>query len=179
MKSLLLLSFLMILNTNIFLAQVNYPKIDKMEKALYTQLYQDEDIAQRLDRLEKTTFGSVQQGDLSDRTENLEKKLLNAENNDDQILSDSLSKLEEAILNSTYNGDNPDERIGRIEDKLMGKTYQYDTQEERLERILAVVKAQSSSDSYQDNQSNFNANQTAVGMTILGIGLMILKMLIL
>ena len=51
--------------------EVEYPQIDRLESVLLGATYKKENIHSRLERLEKKAFGAKQQGELSQRTEAL------------------------------------------------------------------------------------------------------------
>ncbi|MDD3237561.1 MAG: hypothetical protein PHV37_05630 [Candidatus Gastranaerophilales bacterium] len=91
----------------------NYPKIDQIEKALFNTCYANEDIYQRLNRIEFKLYRRA------DTTSNLSERM-------DRITS----QLDPSIM---YNI--PTQKLSQIEIKLFGKTYQNEDTESRIIRM--------------------------------------------
>lgn len=57
--------------TNPMPGETDYPTVGQMESKLFGKVFNNEDITQRLTRLEKQVFKTVQTGELADRVDNL------------------------------------------------------------------------------------------------------------
>lgn len=62
---------------------VNYPKINELEKLIFNNNYSKQPIEYRLARLERSVFGAIQRGNLNDRVDKLASAsaILNTQNN--------------------------------------------------------------------------------------------------
>jgi hypothetical protein len=97
----------------------NYPKITRIEKQLYNQSYENEDIYLRLDRLEKTLHKITNPDlDLASRVENLLNEL-QISAMPGYLLKD-IEYMENSNFSKIFKSDTPDNRLERLEYHLIG-----------------------------------------------------------
>ncbi len=97
----------------------NYPKITRIEKQLYNQSYENEDIYLRLDRLEKTLHKIANPDlDLASRVENLSNEL-QISAMPGYLLKD-IEYMENSNFSKIFKTDTPDNRLERLEYHLIG-----------------------------------------------------------
>ncbi len=180
---------------------VEYAIVDKMEKDLFNQTYKNENIYDRLNRLENTVFQNTSNEDLSTRVDKLasvlrpsgrkmpiqEERTYTPENLgkiyneqgfmqvDEQTLPFQLAALENDILRHEYQSDNNSNRLSRLEQKVFNRTFPNDADTQRLQRLIAAYEAKKDSYKYENNRKMQNmATMSQIG----GILLMILAILL-
>ena len=179
---------------------VEYAIVDKMEKELFNQTYKNENIYDRLNRLENTVFQRTSNEDLSTRVdklasvlrptgrkapiqeqtytaEDLEKLYNNSglQQIDDQTLPFQLAAIENDVLKHEYTSDNNSNRLSRLEQKLFNRTFPNDADVQRLQRVMVAYEAKKDSYKYENNRRMQNmATISQIG----GILLMILAILL-
>ena len=179
---------------------VEYPMVDKLEKEIFNTTYKNEDIYDRLNRLEEKVFNARSDEDLSVRVDklaavvnpkNIRKKNpnYNYSNNDmnnyyqnsglEPINSNSLpfqlAALEQDILNNDFQNDNTSNRLTRLEQKMFNRTFNTDSDVTRLQRIMVAYDAKKNSYKYDNNKTMQNI---AAISQFGGILLMILAMIL-
>lgn len=97
----------------------NYPKITQIEKKMYNKSYENEDIYQRLNRLELSLHKVVSSdADLVTRVDNLSNEL-QISAMPGYLLKD-IGVLEQANFEKIFKNDTPDNRLERLEYHLIG-----------------------------------------------------------
>lgn len=179
---------------------VEYAIVDKMEKDLFNQTYKNENIYDRLNRLETTVFQNTSNDDLSTRVDKLAsvlrpsgrkmpiqertysakdfESLYNSsglQQVDDNSMPFQLAALENDILRHEYLDDNNANRLSRLEQKLFNRTFPTDADTVRMQRIMVAYEAKKDSYKYENNRKMQNmATMSQIG----GILLMILAILL-
>lgn len=173
---------------------VEYAIVDKMEKEVFNQTYKNENIYDRLNRLETKMFNKTSNADLSTRVDKLSEVLNpshrmpaaettvitdNFNNNfsqvNEQTMPFHMAALENVILKHEYNGDSNSSRLSRLEQKLFNRTFPNDNDVQRLQRVLVAYEAKKDSYKYENNRRMQNiATMSQIG----GILLMILAILL-
>lgn len=97
----------------------SHNKITQAEQTILGQTYENQHIAIRLNRLEKTVFNrTYPKMSYEQRMNNI---IVNYKNNVRKNNTYSgLSKLERKIFNKTYDNDLPENRVSRLEEQIMG-----------------------------------------------------------
>ncbi|MBQ9246303.1 hypothetical protein IJ182_08565 [bacterium] len=181
-------------------ATVDYPIVDEMEKEIFHTTYKNENIYNRLNRLEEKVFTKTSNADLNTRVDKLatvlKPKMTNqntytsnytAEQMDryyndngfeqvnNQTIPFQLLALEEELLKKSYSNDNNSNRLGRLEQKLFNRTFPNDSDATRMQRIKVAYDAKQNSYKYENNRKMQNmATMSQLG----GILLMILAILL-
>lgn len=116
----LALLIIFVFMTPFALADYNsYPKITQMEKKLYHQSYESQDIYQRLARIETSLYRSVLSNkSLSERVDLISNQL-HISSMPSHLLSE-IDHLEKMSFKKNYRGDSPDKRLERLEYHLAG-----------------------------------------------------------
>ena len=141
----------------------NYPRVSALEQDIFNATYDNDDVAVRLERLEKKLFGKPNTSmDLSERTDRLEAVIdpdysSNAVKPNDRIQL-TLSALEQQILGHTYNRDSTEKRIKRLEEDVLGASQNGNIED----RLMTLEKALNSSEpQYSSNAiPSFNMGST-------------------
>ena len=115
---------------------MSYPKISQIKNILFNKTYENEDIEERLKRLEKKTCSRIYSGsDLSWRVDNI------MANMDQGLLynipTKELSNIEKKILGKSYTKDKLDNRLARLEYQMLGAA-QSGKPDERYQTILSA-----------------------------------------
>ncbi len=181
-------------------SSVDYPIVDLMEEEIFHTSYKQENIYDRLSRLEKSVFNNTSDEDLNTRVDKLagvikpskvkapvfeqnytEKQLddyYNAngfETVNNKTLPFQLSALEEDLLRKSYSEENNARRLSRLEQKLFNRTFPNDADTSRMQRIKVAYEAKQNSYRYESNRRMQNvATATQFGSILL----MILAMLL-
>ena len=114
----------------------SYPKITQLENIILKKTYENEDIEQRLERLEKKACARTHKGsDLAWRVDNLMGKIDQSELYN--IPSKELASIEKKILGKSYKKDNINNRLARLEYKMLGAS-QSGKIDERYQTILTA-----------------------------------------
>ena len=177
---------------------VEYPIVDKMEFDVFKQTYRNENIYDRLNRLETKIFQKTSNADLNERVDRLAALIEPSSRKDSiaqntimeeaqnlysggfpqmnaQSLPFQLATLENNILKHDYTGDNNTTRLSRLEQKLFNKTFPNEADTQRLQRVMAAYEAKKDSYKYENNRRMQNvATISQIG----GILLMILAILL-
>ncbi len=181
-------------------SSVEYPMVDKLENELFKTTYKNDNIYDRLNRLEEKVFNARSDEDLSVRVDKLAAvvnpkniKRKNPEfrysssdmNNyyqnsglepvNNNSLPFQLAVLEQDILNSDYQSDNTAIRLERLEKKIFNRTFASDNDVTRLQRIMVAYDAKKNSYKYDNNKAM--QNMAAISQ-FGGILLMILAMIL-
>ena len=142
----------------------DYPVISMMEFRVLGKVHQQEELSQRLDRLETKVFGGVQQGSLARRTDGLRWVVLGESNRhtmqtetaqtesrsgygDNNAapsgdLLAAVTEMERQLLKDTFVGDSLKTRLDRLELEVFHTTSPPDvSDEERFHRLVAVAAA--------------------------------------
>lgn len=178
---------------------VEYPMVDKLESELFNTTYRNENIYQRLDRLETQVFQKTSTEPLTNRVDKLANVILpkkrfqrNEDNYSQQELDNyyrsnglapidnnaipfQLAVLEEELFKNNYEQDNIANRLNRIEEKLFNRRFNNDSDTTRLQRIMVAYDAKQKSYKYENNKRMQNM---ATASQIGGILLMILAMIL-
>lgn len=171
-------------------AGVEYKIVDKMEKTLFNQTYKNENIYDRLNRLENAVFQETSKAPLDARTAKLAEVLLPSKNTVQKKMQDfykeenffpieenafpfELAALEQNLLKKGYAEENNSMRLARLEDKLFKRTFPNDSDVLRLQRLSAAYEADRSASAYAQNR---RMQSVAAISQIGGIVLMILAM---
>lgn len=161
-------------------------EISKIENELYGFDYINDELKNRVARLEKTIYGQASSGDLSKRIKKLASDIT-AEQigleipptedtfREDEVAADStvnypiVDEIEMKLFNQTYKNRDFHTRIVTIERKLFGKIYDIEDYSTRMDRIKAEVMPQTlareQGNYYDDNAlssmdlSGLNANR--------------------
>lgn len=127
----------------------SYPVIDKAEKHLLGELYSDDSIYNRLDRLELKINGVKSQENLYNRVENISNKL-----NLGRVKTLEINQKKNFFSNNSHNRSNVDVqrgndyykaydlmggRLGKAELKVFGKSYEGDICLNRIDRLEKKV----------------------------------------
>jgi len=123
----------------------NYLQITQIERALFNNSYENENIYSRLNRIEQKLFRTTNNSaNLADRLEtimnNINPSMLA------NIPSSELGLMEREILNRTFAGETPDKRIARLEQTLFG-TMQSGSIEERFYKLRNSIASRKQYDS--------------------------------
>ena len=114
----------------------SYPKITKLEHIILKKTYEQENIEDRLNRLEQKVCSKTFDGsDLAWRVDNITNRIDQSELYD--ISSKDLSNIEKRILGKSYKKDNLQNRLSRLEYQIFGAT-QSGKPDERYETILTA-----------------------------------------
>lgn len=161
----------------------DYPIIKDMEIRVLGRYYSDEDIYDRLNKLETTLYGKNSAKPLSDRVDDLKSTVFGnipSDNNDNTALSTEVSlnnllnELENELFKVTYPNETVEERVSRLEKSIFDSSSESYPVNERLERISAVVKAKPSGELNKDMAQLRTYQSSAKGLTLLAIILMII-----
>ncbi|MDD3150133.1 MAG: hypothetical protein PHV68_04790 [Candidatus Gastranaerophilales bacterium] len=156
----------------------NYPRITRIEQILYGQVYENEEIYSRLDRIETDVYGKSQDLSLNKRVNNLYSTITGQNINKEDSKLAIIKVLEERILAQTYENAPIEERLARLENKMFNNSYSDEDFESRIERIATVAKAQQANEIYEDNKLMRTYQKASTGITMVSIALLILKILI-
>lgn len=156
-----------------YAASTQSAEISKIENDLYGFDYINDELKNRVARLEKTIYGQASSGDLSKRIKKLANDIT-AEQigleippsedtfREDEVVADSnvnypiVDEIEMKLFNQTYKNRDFHTRIVTIERKLFGKIYDIEDYSTRMDRIKAEVMPQSLAkerDSYYDDNA--------------------------
>ena len=159
-------------------------------------VYKEENIYARLERLEKKVFGAKQQGDLSQRTDALKNHVAsndlayrdpasyygssytNQSYTDAYSASDvqlQLSALENLMFQTSYSNEPIPNRLTRLENKIFKRDFKEDDDGIRLSRIQAAATAGKTAKYYDNNKFQKFAS---TGMQAASILLMILALIL-
>lgn len=148
-------------------------EISKIENELYGCDYINEQLLKRVERLEKTIYGSVSSGDLQSRI----KRLANDINADligleippaedtfieeDEVADSSVQypvvdEIEKRLFGQTYKNRDFHTRIVTIERKLFNKIYDVDDYKTRMDRIKAEIMPEALA--FDNNRFNYDDN---------------------
>ncbi|MCD7780610.1 MAG: hypothetical protein LUH05_08065 [Candidatus Gastranaerophilales bacterium] len=179
-------------------SSVEYPIVDKMEEEILHTTYKNENIYNRLNRLEEKVFNKTSNEDLSTRVNKLASAIAPAQKNyqnqsyssqnqdnyysnsgfnsvDDTAMPFQIAVIEEDLLRKSYVDDNISNRLGRLEQKLFNRTFTNDNDVTRLQRIMVAYEAKKNSYKYENNRKMQNmATFSQIG----GLLLMILAILL-
>ncbi len=115
----------------------SYPKITKLESIILKRTYENEDIENRLRRLEEKTCSRVYSGsDLAWRVDNITNKIDQSELYN--IPSKDLAAIEKRIFGKSYKKDNLESRLSRLEYQMLG-AMQSGNPDERFQTILNAL----------------------------------------
>lgn len=142
-------------------AGIKYPIVDKLEEKVFSKTYKNEDIYQRLSRLEKQIYKKESTSSLNERVDALRNEILGG----DKLASQKSQTIEEILLNNEdiYNKTNPNENsnfnyysyenskntipsyesqpleqnydLDILEKQLLGKRYASESSSQRLARL--------------------------------------------
>ena len=165
----------------------DYPVVNEMETKILGKSYPNEDISDRLGRLESTLFGTVSEKTLSDRVDDLTRKITGTNNNiedddyqsyapssNDESLNNFLNQLEKQLMNQVYPNDTTETRVSRLEKFIFNQSSEDYPMNERLERLSTVVKAQPSNEIYKDMAQLNNSQKIGQGVSLIALILMII-----
>ncbi|MCD8024982.1 MAG: hypothetical protein LUE64_05560 [Candidatus Gastranaerophilales bacterium] len=175
-----------------------YPQIDRLESNILGNMYKNENIYSRLERLEKKVFGAKQEGDLAGRTEALNRSanisgnvMQSAQNtnyeqvqkpynpydypqtNEDVKLQ--LAALENMIFATDFSQEPVELRLNRLENKIFQRNFDDDDSRTRISRIQAAATANKTAKYYDNNKFQKYA---ATGLQAASFILMILAFIL-
>jgi len=143
--------------------------LNKIESDFYGFSYTNDKTKNRVERLEKSVYGKVGNGDINKRITKLSADISadvigqeitpvrDSFMEEDSITEDTnvsypiVEEIEKQLFNTTYKNRDFHTRIVTIEKKLFGKIYDVDDYSKRMERIKAKM--------YPDNIANYNQPQ--------------------
>ena len=149
---------------------VEYPQIDSLEKALLGQMYKNENIYKRLERLEKKVFGTKQEGELAERTETLKRhaSLIEGYNSDkigslpsqtyenyavnEADVKIQLSAIENMVFGMDFSQEPVQLRLNRLENRIFQRGFDDDDNGTRIARLQAAATAKKTSKYYDNNK---------------------------
>ncbi|MCQ2739054.1 MAG: hypothetical protein MJ237_02370 [bacterium] len=163
--------------------QIQNAEISKIENNLYGFDYANEELAKRVERLEKSVYGKTMQGDLAGRLTKLSKDII-AEQIGSEItpsedtyreaeeIADNtvdypiVNEIETKLFNQTYKNRDFHTRIVTIERKLFGKIYDVEDYSTRMERIKKAVMPETiaSEPSYNEFNNNSLSSSSLSGL---------------
>lgn len=140
--------------------KIQVAEISKIENDLYGFDYMNDELKNRIARLEKTVYGKVFSGDLSNRIKKLsddinadmigleippsEDTFLENENAEDGTVDyPVVNEIEQKLFGTTYKNRDFHTRIVTIERKLFGKIYDVEDYSTRMDRIKSAVLPES------------------------------------
>jgi len=145
-----------IITTSSPVINTSYPKITQIEKRLYSKSYENEDIYQRLKRLEltlhKTTSDNI---DLATRVDNLSDQL--------QIsampgyLLNDISDLESSNFDKVFKKDTPDSRLERLEYHLIG-ALQEGNYKDRIYKLKTLTDQHNVTQYFDSNSTVYDSD---------------------
>lgn len=101
-------------------SNANYPDISKIEQKLFGQTYQNQNIAERLARIERTIFTTTYpDSPINQRIDNVISNF-NQATKYPNISQNVLSKMESQVFNQKFTQYNPQRRIERLEEQMFG-----------------------------------------------------------
>lgn len=120
-------------------ANPDYPAVTRMETKVFKTNYRNEDIYNRLNRLEQTQFGAVSpEMSLLDRVDRLSSKI-NGSDDSSTFISEETPSEEDNRSFSVTRTTAPPANIAMMERNILGRTYETDTLEDRLARMETNV----------------------------------------
>lgn len=156
-------------------APTHSAEISKIENELYGFDYTNDELKNRVARLEKTIYGQASTGDLTKRIKKLATDItadqigLEIEPTEDTFREDEIAadstvnypivdEIEMKLFNQTYKNRDFHTRIVTIERKLFGKIYDIDDYSTRMDRIKGEVMPQTLAQEqyYDDDAINSN-----------------------
>jgi len=130
---------------------VNYPKINQIEQALYGKIYTKQDVLLRVSRLEKSIFSATYPNlGLSQRVDNILANF-NQMNQLPNISKNTLSKLESKVFKRNFAHEDVETRVEQLEQQVFGATQSGDL----TPRVAALKAAVPSYKANQDELSDF------------------------
>lgn len=115
-------------------------KLDTLETAVYGKTYSDQDVSQRLNRLERSLFGNRRAGSLENRLLDVQahqNRLLQKEDvNDTKTV---VSYLEKKLFQQEFTEDPLPERLNQLETHVFGKTFEAYPEELRTKKLMYTV----------------------------------------
>jgi hypothetical protein len=155
----LLLFFTSFVYANPETAYNNYPKITQIEKKMYSRSYENENIYQRLDRLEASLHKITNPDlDLATRVENLSNEL-QISAMPGYLLKD-IEFLENSNFNKKFNKDTPDNRIERLEYHLIGAVQEGNYQD-RIFKLKSLSDSNNVAQYFDMNSQLYNPPETS------------------
>lgn len=162
-KKIAIIAFLLLFTSFVYadsdVSYGNYPKITRIEKQLYNQSYENEDIYQRLNRLETSLHKIVGPDiDLATRVENLSNEL--------QItampgyLLRDIEYLENSNFSRTFKNDNPDNRLERLEYHLVG-AIQEGNYKDRIFKLKSLNDSNNVAQYFDSNADLYNPSASS------------------
>jgi len=193
-----LLFFSLGVNAENISVDIGYPAVDEMESRVFGAAYPQENIYNRLDRLETRIFGGVTNAALSDRVDVLRNAVnpepvekrggymtdFSAEEIFPQTqvpqtreeISILVYELESQLLGTVYISEPVEMRVARLERKVFRQSNDNYPVQDRLQRLCAYIDAKNS-DQYYDDQSKLRQYSTyANGAKAISLLFMILQM---
>lgn len=155
----LLLFFTSFIYANSETGYNNYPKITQIEKKMYSRSYENENIYQRLDRLEASLHKITNPDlDLATRVENLSNEL-QISAMPGYLLKD-IEFLENSNFNKKFNKDTPDNRIERLEYHLIGAVQEGNYQD-RIFKLKSLSDSNNVAQYFDINSQLYNPPETS------------------
>lgn len=175
---------------------LGYPAVDQMELKIFGAAYPQDNIYNRLNRLEKRVFGTVSNAHLSARVDKLREYVLNE--HIPKVVNSSVSpntrvyrgtqsldtsqeqslivyELEKKLLGSVYINEPINTRLSRLENYVFASSSDNYPTEERLQRLIAYSDAVEDEDYYNDQDQLRQYNKMATGMKVISVLFMILQ----
>lgn len=154
--------------------QIQTAEISKIENNLYGFDYTNDELKNRVARLEKTIYGKSSVGDLSSRIKKLsndinsemigleitpsEDTFLEEEKADNTVDYPIVNKIEQKLFGTTYKDRDFHTRIVTIERKLFGKIYDVDDYSTRMDRIKTAAMPEA----LLSDENRFRYNENAI-----------------
>ncbi|HEY9775680.1 MAG TPA: hypothetical protein V6C81_18090 [Planktothrix sp.] len=125
-------------------AQQQAPKgdLDVWEEKLFGHQFDKDPLDKRIQRLELLLFGGTQDGDYSQRLDNLRSTIasrVSVKVSKAPINDGSLAVIEKRVLKHTYAAQTADQRLSRIEEKIFGKASPAMSIADRIDRLKKTL----------------------------------------
>ena len=169
---------------------VEYPQIDAIEQALLGNMYKNDHVYKRLERLEKKVFGAKQEGDLAQRTEALKRhaNIASAEPEkkqkqsytynpqyDESDVKIQLSAIENMVFGVDFSNEPMQSRLSRLENRVFQRGFEDDDNATRVSRLQAAANAKKTAKYYDNNKFQ---KFTSTGIQAASFLLMILALIL-
>lgn len=172
---LIIFTFIYFTNPNPVFSATQNAEISKIENELYGFDYVNDELKNRIARLEKSIYGKESSGDLSNRIKRLANDIVADQIGneippsedtfrEDENIADStvdypiVDEIENKLFGTTYKNRDFHTRIVTIERKLFGKIYDVDDYSTRMDRIKTAALPES----LMTDKNRFDYNNNAL-----------------
>ncbi len=115
-----------------------YQGVGEIESQVYGHAYPDQELFQRVDRLERTLFGNIQPGSIDTRYQRLQIRMNQAH----QAGTDNnpmLEYLEQKLFQQAYPNQPLNQRLEQLESHVFGKTFEQYPADIRLQKLTYTI----------------------------------------